>query len=214
MTNKPTLFLDFDETLTNTMRAFCDTYNDKYTRHDGFKPADHNKVYEYNFKDQCPLLEDAQAVHDIFDSKEFFDNLTLKDNCINVLLKHQANFNYCIVTIGTPKNLSYKVLWIEKNLPFIKDIILISNGDNKMDKSLIDMYGYPLPNLFLDDHHGNLFSSNANLKFCFASYGEREWNKKWGHRLGDWKQVDKFLDIYEEEYLTTEGGEKGGKKSS
>lgn len=199
--SKPTLFLDFDETTADSIKAFCTVYNNKYSQHEGFVQANHNEVYQYNFKDQCPLLDGADAIHDIFDSKDFFDNLTLKDNCLDTLLKHKINFNHCIVTIGTPKNLSRKVLWIEENLPFIKNIILISNGDNKMDKSLIDMFSGKSPSIFLDDHHDNLKSSNANIKICMASYGEREWNNKWEYKVENWKQIDKVLDVYEEEYI-------------
>ena len=199
--NKPTLYLDFDESIVNTMQAFCDVYNEKYTNHKDFTPADHTKVYKYNFADQCPLLEDSHAIHDIFDSKEFFKALTLKDDCIEVLHKHKYDFNYQIVTIGTPKNLSRKVLWIEKKLPFIKDVVLISNGSNKMDKSIINMFSGELQNIFLDDHHDNLKSSNANIKICMANYGERDWNKDWEYRIQNWEQFDEILEIYKETFI-------------
>jgi 5'(3')-deoxyribonucleotidase len=202
--NKPTIYLDFDETIVNTMQAFCSVYNEKYTNHKDFVLADYTKVYKYNFADQCPLLEDVQAIHDIFDSQNFFDALTLKDGCLEVLHKHKYDFNYQIVTIGTPKNLSHKVLWIEKNLPFIKDVILISNGNNKMDKSIINMFNSTIPNIFLDDHQDNLISSNANIKFCIATYGERDWSKDWEYRIQNWEQFDKILDVYVEEYLALE----------
>ena len=202
--NKPTIYLDFDESIVNTKQAFCTVYNEKYTNHKDFALADYTKVYKYNFADQCPLLEDIQAVHDIFDSEEFFDALTLKDDCLEILHKHKYDFNYQIVTIGTPKNLSRKVLWTEKNLPFIKDIVLISNGSNKMDKSIINMFSGELPSIFLDDHHDNLKSSNANIKICIASYGERDWNKDWEYRIQNWEQFDNLLDVYIEEYLALE----------
>lgn len=200
---RPTLFLDFDETLVNSMKAFCDAYNDIYNEDEGFVEADHENVHVYNFKDQCPLLSTSKEITDIFDSQNFFDALELKDCCLDVLHDYKHKFNYHIVTIGTLANLAKKALWIEENLPFIKDVTLISNGFNKMDKSMIDMQGSELlPNIFIDDHEDNIISSNCDLKYCVASYGDRQWNMKCEDKLEDWTQIESKLKRYEKEYLS------------
>lgn len=199
--NKPTIYLDFDECLVDTMKSFCETYNEKFKDHKEFVPSDYTNVYKYNFTDQCPLLQGTDEVHAIFDSEEFFEHLAIKDYCIDTLLDHKSYFDYHIVTIGTPKNLALKSLWISEHLPFIQNVTLMSNGINKVDKSVINMFNGDIPNIFLDDHHDNLISSNANIKICMASYGDREWNSKWDLKVNNWIEFDKILDIYKEEFI-------------
>lgn len=200
--NKPTLFLDFDETIVDTMKAFCAVYNDWYSSEPDFIMADYTDVQSYDFSDQCTLLESGKDVDDIFNSGDFFNHLEVKDGCLDVLHEYKHRFNYQIITIGSPKNLAHKALWIEDTLPFIQDIVLISNGGNKMDKSIIDMKGSEsMPNIFIDDHQDNIESSNCDLKFCVTSHGERDWNKRSDFKIGNWKQIDIMLENYQENIL-------------
>ena len=195
---KPKLFLDFDECLVSTMKAFCTTYNQKYGIRKGFVTANYRKVKEYDFSDQCTLLKRKDQVHDIFDSKDFFFNLELKKDSLELLNKYREVFDYHIVTIGTPQNLSYKALWIKENLPLISNIALLSNSSNKMDKSLIDMGEKDgVRNMFIDDHQDNLFSSNADYKVCISTYGKKNWNKDWdGISVNNWKEFDGIIQSY------------------
>jgi len=52
--DKPKMFLDLDSTITNSVLAYTDTYNILYDNHPEFKPADHTKLKQYNFKCICP----------------------------------------------------------------------------------------------------------------------------------------------------------------
>ncbi len=60
--SKQKFFIDMDGTITNTIKAYCQTYNVLYYYHPKFKPADYNKVNAYNFSDQCPLVMDVQEI--------------------------------------------------------------------------------------------------------------------------------------------------------
>lgn len=62
------IFLDFDNTICNSSQAFCRSYNYLYKDKPNFKLADWTKVEVYNFKDQCPLVENVNI---IFESDEF-----------------------------------------------------------------------------------------------------------------------------------------------
>lgn len=185
---KPKLFVDMDSTITASIKAFCQTYNYLYRYKKDFKPADWTKVSQWNFSDQCPLLEDSQAVAEIFASKHFFRKLEFMPNAKEVLYELHKDYQIIIVSIGTHLNLARKSMWLYQNLNFIKDVVLLNNEDGKMNKSLVDMYG----EIFIDDVTSNLDSSNAGVKIC---YGQTyPWNQEWqGFRCGTWNEVAQLL---------------------
>lgn len=187
---KPKLFVDFDNTLVASIKAFCQTYNYFYQYHKGFQPADWTKVNKWSFSDQCPLLEDSEAISSIFSSKHFFRKLEFMPNAKEVLYALHKDYDIIIATLGSHLNLARKSMWIYQNLGFVKDVILLYNKKNKMDKSIVNM---GKSSIFIDDVASNLESSNAELKIC---YGKRyPWNVKWeGLRVYDWELAYGLLD--------------------
>jgi 5'(3')-deoxyribonucleotidase len=108
---KPNLFLDFDNTLVHSIKAYCETYNHILYQDtkNSYIPAKWYDVKEYNFKDQCPLIENPE---DIFAHPYFFKVLELiNGNTYEILEKLNQKYNIIICTIGTPKNLANKSLW-------------------------------------------------------------------------------------------------------
>jgi 5'(3')-deoxyribonucleotidase len=183
------LFLDFDCTIVDSVKTYCNVYNSSYKEKEGFKEADHNKVNRYDLKDQCHLVDHQET---IFSNEEFFKRLEIMSYATEVIERLGSKYELAICTIGTLDNISYKAQWIKNNLPFIKNVILISSdvGTNgiKMDKSCVNMKD----SIFIDDHAENLLSSNAELKICFGK--EYQWNESWmGERCFDWKEVEKLL---------------------
>ena len=187
--SKPKMFLDLDSTITNSVLAYTKVYNKIYQYYPDFKTADPNKLKQYNLKDICPLVNNPL---DIFDHDLFFKYLEfINDNTYEILEKLSRKYQLIVVTIGTPTNLSKKSLWLKKKLPFIKDYILLFNGDCRMDKGIVDMSG--VGNIFIDDVSSNLFSSNAETKIL---YGKRfEWNMDWDKEICDnWSEIEhRFL---------------------
>ena len=168
------LFLDFDNVIVQSTKAFCSVYNEIYRYCDEFKQADWRKVNKWNFTDQCPLVKN---VEDIFADKRFFDRLDFVDkNMKNTLIQLNDIFEIIIVSIGTYFNIALKSIWTHNNLSFIKDSIFIINKGCKMDKSIVKMNE---DDILVDDHQDNLFTSSAGTKICFADLGRKEWNKKW-----------------------------------
>lgn len=180
------LFLDYDMTIVNSIKTICDMYNEEYSNHVGFTPANHDLVQKWDFKDQCPLLNNCERY---FSSKEFFDRVEfIEDNTKEVIQKHAEKFYIIICSIGTPSNIAYKSLWLEKNLPFIKDYVMLRNKGTKMNKSIVNMSD----SVFVDDVSSNLLSSNADVKILFGK--EYEWNKvDIFLRIYNWTQLDKLL---------------------
>jgi len=169
--SKVKFFVDMDSTITNSVKSFCNTYNKIYQYYPDFKPADPNKLQQYDLKDICPLVNNPL---DIFDHDLFFKHLEfINDNTYEVLEKLNRKYQVIVTTIGTPINLSKKSLWLSERLPFIKDYVLLYNDGCKMDKSVVNMEG----SIFLDDVYSNLESSNARDKVLFGKIFD--WNKDW-----------------------------------
>jgi len=187
MMRKKQFFIDFDGTIVNSIKAFCDTYNLIYREHENFIPADWEKVNVYNMKDQCSLIKD---VNEIFTNPYFFWTLQfINENTYTVLKKLNKKYNVIICSIGVAKNIAFKANWLERKLPFIKEYILISNNGCKMNKSIINMKN----SIFGDDIISNLKSSNAKEKFLFGQI--YPWNEGWqGEHCLTWTNIEeKYL---------------------
>jgi 5'(3')-deoxyribonucleotidase len=188
--NKKKLFVDFDGTITDSARAFCDAYNLTYCNKDNFTPADYTKVNRYDLADQCTLVSTQEKVREIFACYEFWSWLDFMDGAKNALEKLNEKYELFICSIGTNLNLSRKAKWIERYLPFIKKCILINNGNNTMDKSIIDMSG----GILIDDVAKNLVSSNAECKICFGKI--HPWNEELPNdcvRAETWSEVENYI---------------------
>jgi 5'(3')-deoxyribonucleotidase len=182
---KLNLFIDFDSTLVDSIKAFCQVYNNKYKNHPKFQPADPDKIQRWDFQDICPLVDN---INSIFESKEFFRCLEFFPYARDVVRELNKWYNVIICTIGTPKNLAHKIAWLQRNLPFINCYVLINNGYNIMDKSIVNMQG----GIIIDDVASNLESSNASIKICFGKV--YPWNEWWeGERAGDWLSIKELL---------------------
>lgn len=185
---KQKLFVDFDGTIINTIQAYVDTYNELYSDHPNFQTAESHLVNQYNMKDQCNLIEDMSEIfthHLFFQFAEF-----INDNTYEVLEKLNDKYQLIICSIGVPKNLAHKTLWLEEKLPFIKDYVLINNTTCKMSKSIVNMQD----SIFIDDIPSNLESSNAdkNDKYLFGKI--YPWNEGWiGNWCWNWDEVGERL---------------------
>lgn len=187
---KQNFFLDFDLTIADSISAFCDAYNILYKDHPEFQPADPNKITSYDFRCICPLLKTKEDKFAIWSNKILFEHMKLIDeNTYDVLIGLNEKYRLIICSIGTPKNIAYKSLWLEENLPFIQDYVLLADKSCVMSKSFVNMEG----SLFMDDIPSNLESTNAEVKVLFGKI--YSWNKGWRcEHLFNWKEVgERFL---------------------
>jgi len=187
-TYKKKLFVDMDSTITDSIKSYCTVYNSIYNYKEGFKNAVAERVNQWDLKDECPLVENPEH---IFSSRLFFTELEFMPNAYEVLERLSTQYELIICSIGTYDNISLKSIWIQRNLPFIKNSILIVNDGCKMDKSVIRMSD----SIFLDDHANNLFTSNAEFKILFGK--EYPWNTEWlkqgGRRIKTWLELEPLL---------------------
>ena len=183
---KTNLFLDFDGTIINSIKAYCETYNELYRLHPKFEFANWRNCEKYNFSDVCPLEKNPSR---IFSNELFFKKCDfINTNTRKIIKELNKKYKIFICSIGIPLNISKKILWIKENLPFIKNYIMIINENCETGKSIINMEN----SIFIDDVADNLFSSNAKHKICFGN--KYDWNKEWkGDRCFNWTNVKELL---------------------
>lgn len=186
---KRQLFIDFDNTIVNSTMAFCKTYN--ANRFELDRKADWTKVRKWDFSDECPDLTNEE-IERYFASDYFFMKLRFMPNALTTLKRLVKYYDVKICSIGTPKNITKKVEWIEKNItsviPEISDGVYIVNKNGEMGKGVVNMEGA----VIVDDSSANLRSSNAFAKVNFGI--KADWNKDWdGVRVTDWEHLGYLL---------------------
>ena len=188
MNNKIDLFLDFDDTICLTSKQFVKLANKKYK-----KEEDWNNINRWDFKDLYPEITNND-IDNIFSSEDFFVDLELCENCLEVINSIKNIVNIHIATIGTDKNLKNKMRWIKENLNTDFDFNgILDTGIN--DKSSIDMSGA----IFIDDRTDNLRNSNANIKILYKNYHDYSWQQIEPNDniyvVDSWEQIYSILDF-------------------
>lgn len=183
---KRKLFIDFDSTITNSIKRICEMYNEEYVNHPKFKPARWQFVETWDFKDECPLAPNGIITY-YFNRADFFnEKLEFMENAKDIIDKLRYKFDIYIPSLGYKDNLYYKEEWLKEKLPYAKYIPC--NFNNVEDKKHIDMSD----SILIDDCAKNLESSNADIKICYGDI--YDWNKDWkGKRCWNWYEVYEFL---------------------
>lgn len=187
------IILDFDETISDTSGAIARYYNELYKYKAGFVPASANKIFKWDFSDQCPLMTPEERGY-LWGTDLFFNNLEPMPNVDEFIGQFGQIFNIHIVTLGTEENLVKKAKWIRDNInnrKFIKDFIGITRYGDEVGKSIINMSD----SIFIDDHTQNLISSNADYRYIFGR--KTGWNNDADNlgyiRLHNWKHAQEYI---------------------
>lgn len=188
MNNKIDLFLDFDDTICLTSKQFVKLANKKYKKEENW-----NNINRWDFKDLYPEITNND-IDNIFSSEDFFVDLELCENCLDVISSIKNIVNIHITTIGTDRNLKNKMKWIKENLNIDFNFNgILDTGIN--DKSSVDMSGA----IFVDDRTDNLRSSNANIKILYKNYHNYSWQQIEPNDniyvVDSWEQIYSILDF-------------------
>ena len=174
------IFVDFDETLTESIKAIMDIVGRENKVYSFYKPL------KWDFSDIYPFLS-AEELEQKFDSDEFFEILKLKPYALEVLGELSKEYEISVVTVASSVSLPKKKIFIKKNFPFIKEVIGVKHGESK---NSVDMSGA----IFFDDVEKNLEESNASKKILFENIPGAEWNKNWnGEKVREWPEAYKFF---------------------
>ena len=190
MKKKPTLYIDMDNVIFDTVEAIKVMYDEDFRLYDEWKDVSCENIKTYSFS-ELKLLTTDILIDNYFNSGRFFDIVNCIDGAELTLanLNNAMSYSITLVSIGTPENIKGKKEWVSKfNDSFDTELEFV--GVQGFDKSQIDMSG----GILIDDLPRNLENSNAAYKICFGDY---QWNKEWsGARASNWGQVKNFINNY------------------
>lgn len=169
---KPSIVLDFDDTLVKSSERIIEILNKKYGLH---KTISDSK--DWNFRSIYSEMNDDK-VDELFSSADFFKTLNWNDNALEFLKKFKNNYKYIICSKGTKQNLDYKLQWLKTQLKIFnidfKFIGLIFGEDTTLNKSAVDFSNC----LFcIDDNTYALESINTPIKFLLRNFTDTNWNQ-------------------------------------
>lgn len=190
--SKQKLFIDVDGVIIDSPEICIRAYNDKFSTHPEFKKIDVNYKLEdltWDMKNILPLITNLNQ--EIFSDYVFFKHAEpIEEYTYEVLQKLNEKYHVIWCSIGTPKNISYKTIWLNLKFPFISDGVMLVQNKHAchMNKSIVNMEDA----IFIDDVTTNLDSSNAKYKYVFGDIFP--WNKDSKYkRLWNWTEIEKEL---------------------
>jgi 5'(3')-deoxyribonucleotidase len=181
------IFLDVDATVVDSVARFIEIYNSVYATN--VNPKD---VKKWDFSDQC-IFENESEIEDMFADKEFYSLINIFKDAVEVINRLKQKHDITFVSVGTSENVVNKVRFLTENFKGINQIMLIKDYVF-MDKSVVNMEG----GIFLDDHSGNLDSTNAKYKMLFEYRDTLDFNKTWcGRVTNNWLGFEQYVEHIE-----------------
>ena len=188
------LFLDADDTILESSRAFIDIVNKRYAIN---PPKQLKNLRDWGYRSLFPSMTNEEIV-EIYDSAEFFDTVKINSDFENFYLKHEYDFEWNIVTKGHESNIKHKEKYFKSRLPQATVIGCRFDSIEKQnfDKSHIDMnYG-----IQIDDRTDCLIGTNANIKILFKNNQEFDWNRTQNitepiYIMNSWKEIIETLEF-------------------
>ncbi len=159
--SKLNLFLDADDTILNSSEVVIDIINKKYNTNktiENLKDWGYKSIYKYIT---------IEEVEEIYNSKEFFEKIKLKEGFIKFVNDFNKYIKITIITKGWEENLLHKKNFFKYNLPQAKFLGMCFAENNSFDKSNIDMS----EGIQIDDRTDCL-QSNANIKILYRDKPE------------------------------------------
>ena len=179
-----TLYLDFDCTIVNTIKAIVSLYNEDFKYYKNFKYINWIDIDTWNFT-KCNCAS-AEYINTYFNQQRFFDGLEYMDNAEEVLNRLKDKYRIVVISMGYSPNLRAKDIWIKEHMPYAEYIGV--NFKEHDDKSHIDVSD----GIYVDDNMKNL-NTNAIENICFGDL--YEWNKCWnGKRCFNWTDLEKYIE--------------------
>lgn len=172
--SRPKLFLDFDNTIVDTIAAVVSLYNEDYASHEDFVQVDPKDVTSWEFI-ECNLAT-YEEIDRYFGDERFFQRVKLYPSTGQVLRSLSHRYDITIVSHGYVNNLKLKEEWVKDKL--FKEIFDNScnaefigvDWETHNDKSHVDMSN----SIFVDDSIRNLETSSAKYKILYGEY--MDWN--------------------------------------
>lgn len=186
---KKNLFVDFDCTLVNTIKAIVSLYDEDFKHYPNYNKIQWEDIFSWDFRELEATTQDY--INHYFNQERFFDRLELFEGALEAMNELNEKYNIKIVSHGHTPNLKIKEKYVNKYFPYAQFIGV--NLENHTDKSNVDMTN----GIFIDDSFNNLKTSNAEIKICFGE--TYEWNQEFDSSYincfdaFDWEAVKTLL---------------------
>ena len=161
--SKGKVFLDFDGTLANSIKAICHAFSVI----DGVK-YDHSLVNTWNFHNVIPHAND-RSVESMFNSHLFWDNLELYKGVKEFVEEYKDRIVMC--SLGSIENQTKKIPYIHKHIGRVDMLPIITNmttNPKTLDKTFIRMNEN---DVYVEDSSSHLNLSTAGLNILFSDRG-------------------------------------------
>lgn len=188
-----TLYVDADDTILDSSKAVIEMLNEKYNLSPAKTILD---LEDWNYHSICDEVT-ANEVTEIYNSKEFFDRVKIKDGFKKFWNKHKDKFELKIVTKGTKENLDKKQKYFKENIPEAEVIGVGFTTEDLSDfgKKHIDMRN----GIQIDDRTDSL-NTNAPIKILLTHGVQLPWNQYLGeydkesvYILENWSVIEESL---------------------
>lgn len=178
------IYIDFDDTITNSIQALLAISNKRYGTN--YKVED---VGNWDFKDIYPDIPLKEIVS-IYDTDEFYNLLNIKRDALFVLRRFAKRNKIFIVTKVNKISMVQKFQWIKEHIQnFGIDVELIGIPLNK-SKGIIDMSD----GIMIDDNAKFLNETNAKYKILFKNSRKFDELQEWsGMSATSWQELEKIL---------------------
>lgn len=190
MKNKIKIYLDFDNTITDTSQRLLELLNKKYN-----KQYSKSNIYKYDLSDLYPETS-SQDIYNICSDKYFYNELKPINGVIETLSSMNNNYKYYIASVCYGESHVLKQKYLDdicgNKISFSGFYIFDKN------KSCLDMSD----GIVIDDNSEMLRSTNSKFKILFKNNMDVEWNrvnnKDEFYIVNTWNEIEdilKFISI-------------------
>ena len=165
---KTNIFIDFDNTIVNSTKAFIDVYKYRFP----FININYMDIENYDFKPHLNISK--EEICSIFSSDDFYDKLELYQGVEEILklIKDSELFNVILITNCSPESIPQKIKFLkQRELDKYFDFKIYLDSGKPYDKSIVNMS----KGILIDDHRENHLFSNATYKLCYKHNPKQTW---------------------------------------
>ena len=175
------LVFDVDDVILNSTEAITNILNEKFKLNPPLKEDD-NKGWTFTkfkreIKKQKNIELSTKQIQELFQTKEFWDTVQLKDGILDIVTDTNIikNFKIIFASQGTKENLKHKIIFLKKHfnmidIEFIGIPLDLDNPSYKKDS--LDISN----GIQIDDKYSCL-NTNASLKILLKNFKETDYNQ-------------------------------------
>lgn len=191
LVNPITIYLDCDDTILYSSETVIRILNQRYGENKTI-----SDLSDWFYRSIVPGISQEEILG-IYDSEEFWNEVELNPEFLEVFKKLKNNFNWVILSRGKEQNIKLKTKFIEKHLGIpVFGLAIESSSDSCTSKKKVDMSD----SIQIDDNMGCIEGTNAAIKILLQ-HRNLSWNQPEPHEdnlyiAHDWKEIGEALEFF------------------